>query len=99
MQNERKITRYFHRLTEDLHWAGLQEKLPGLPDAGLNARKIINCFYPLTYDDWITRQMLNLTNDISCEHLHLRGPPLTVKRLVQQCDLFKVNCVTVHGKP
>ena len=77
----------------------LQEKLPGLPDAGLNARKIIQCFYPLTYDDWITRQMLNLTNDISCEHLHLRGPPLTVKRLVQKCDLFKVNCVTVHGKP
>ena len=53
----------------------------------------------MTYDDWITRQILNLTDDLSSEHLHLRGPPPTVKQLLQQCDLFKVHCVTVHGKP
>ena len=77
----------------------LQDKLPGIPDAGLNTPKIIKSFYPLNYEDWVTRQILNLTDDLSSENIHQRGPPPTVKQLLQQCDLFKVHCVTVHAKP
>ena len=77
----------------------LYDKLGGIPDAGLTAHKIIGAFYPLTYDHWTTRQMLNLTDDSSTENIDRRGPPHIVKTILQQCDLFKVHCVTVHAKP
>ena len=68
---------------------------------GLTAKQVQAAFYPLKFDDWKNRNLLNLTGNFL--HLHWstsaddRGPPHKVRIMRQECDEFKLRCIKSYG--